>query len=362
MEDIQTAHWTETRTRYGRFDVSGSFDGEQERKSTTRVWLRLNPPAHAWRNEFEDSWSHDVRDARGHLHTASTWDQCHLYPLSHPETAENLRENLRRQCLPPPVSGAQSQERNTDRTPRRYEWQQETTELEGQAVIRWHLDYVENNFQVSLTYWSEPETGRLVRKERRETDLLTGQLAVIDVCDQYTYNEEPPEGTYEMPPGKPVVTPNMGDTMPEVWNSLSAREQQAIQKTITRSDVGWQQGDFGGFASVWEFGRVPSAPTLSEWQARVEQQTGRWNRWESAAISARMMNFVPIRVATYTFLMPRQRSKIFGVTVKVKVAWDEGKEWEGDAEYFLRRKGKGYRVVHWDCPWEEIQAARQTAV
>ena len=67
LPEIKTAHWIRTHTHFAK--QNGKIDYTFHYKE----WIRLNPPAYAWREESEDSWSHDVMDERGHFHTASTW-------------------------------------------------------------------------------------------------------------------------------------------------------------------------------------------------------------------------------------------------------------------------------------------------
>lgn len=341
MAEIETAAWVETRTRWDR------HDGEEIAMSTPH-WLRMNPPAEAWHIDFEDSWSHDVADERGRYHTASTWDKCHFYPHNRPYAPDHLLTKV----FFPPAPEASSPTQCS-----RLEWQHEQVEQEGKSLLRWYCDYVQDNFHVTQSIWAEPESRRIVRKERHETDLQTGEPAAIIVCDQYLYNGEPPAGTFEMPAGKPIVTPDYGNTMPEVWDTFSTKEQAAIQEIINRSDAGWRNADFSPFASVWEFDFVSLVPREAEWRERVQQQAGLWNRWISVVESANTQRFIPVTIAVTTFRWGPERYKVLRVKVKLKVAQEEGaSEWEGHAEFYLRRKGRGYRIVHWECPWEEIKA------
>lgn len=348
MQEVKTVYWVEAHTGWGK------HDGEEGHTFSTQHWLRMTPPAEAWRTDFDGSWSHDVTDEHGHLHTASTWKMCHFHPHSRPYDPEDL---LRQVFFPLPVHNPSSEVSSTTKRPRT-EWQNEQVEIKGQSLVRWYRDYVQDNFHVTQTIWTESETHRIVRKERRETDLLTGKPASIVICDRYTYNAELPAGTFEMPSDKPLVTPDYQNIMPEVWDALSASEQQAVQETINRSDAGWRSADFAAFASAWEFDFVSLVPHVAEWQERVQQQTGLWSRWTSVVKAANTQNFVPITVTTHTFRWGPEKRKVLRVKVKLDVAWKVGATgWDGGAEFYLRRKGHGYRIVHWECPWEEIRDA-----
>jgi hypothetical protein len=347
MQDIKTAHWVETHTLWER------DDGEED-TFPIREWIRLDPPARAWQNDHDGSWSYDVVDERGRLHTVSTWKHCSLDPDYRPPDPKVLLQDV---LFSPPVA-----DDSVDPFPsqRRVEWQHEQVEMDGVSLVKWYREYTHGNFGVVESVWTEPQTHRIVRKESRETNLLTGKPAILEVCDRYTYNEEPPEGTFEMPADKPIITHEDKDLMPEVWDTLSATEQQAIQKTIDRSDAGWQNADFQAFASVWDFDFQSHLPRQLEWQSRVRQQAGLWNRWNSEVESAITMDCIPVRIArtSFTFAM-RPKRKVLWVKVKLNVAWSEEESaWEDTAEFYIRRKGRGYRIVHWDFRGEQIKAER----
>ncbi|HLK58295.1 MAG TPA: hypothetical protein VKU00_17140 [Chthonomonadaceae bacterium] len=338
MQSIETASWVETQTRWEK-----TFG---EHTLSSQHWLRTNPPTEASYIDFGDSWSHDVTDERGHLHTASTWKICQFFPHQRPYDALSLQ---RRVLFAPPQRDGSSL--RPDRN-----WRHDQVEHEGRAVNQWFREYVQDNFRVTETLWTELQTHRILRKECRQTDPRTGRLIAVDVCDRYVYNEKPPSGIFEMPPGKRLVTHK--DTMPEVWETLPARDQQAIQATINRSDKAWCSSDSLAFASVWEFDFVRLASRQAEWQQRVEEQKGLWSHWTSVVQTARTQQFVPVTVARHTFKWGPEKRKVLRVHVKVHVASNRGaKEWTGDAEFYLRRKGRGYRIVHWECPWEEIRDA-----
>jgi hypothetical protein len=328
MEKIETAYWVETRTSYGPHEFSFSME----------TWVRLNPPARAWRSTIGNEWSHDVVDERGHLHMASTWDNCMLMPTPRPYTTESV---LAEALLPPDMS----------------QWKSEPEESDGQTLTRFEKEYPEGTFRVNVTIWANPETRRIVRMERRETDPETERPVVFEVRDRYTYNEEAPEGTFDMPPGKPVVPLDLSGFMADAWPSLPPEEQRGIQEAINRSDAAWMRADFREFSSAWRFDYLPRLPPKADWRKRVEKQRGIWNRWESQVESARADSPVSVRIATSAFAMLGERKALM-VKTMLRVTWAEDSDtWEGHAEYFLMRSRKGYRIVHWDCPWEEIRAA-----
>ena len=239
--------------------------------------------------------------------------------------------------------------------------------MDGQSLIRWHQETVEDNFRVARSVWTETATHRIMRREQREINLLTGQDARFTVHDRYLYDAPPPDGAFEMPPDKPIVTMETRGMMPEVWDTLSPAQRQSLQRTINRSDAGWRNADFAAFGAGWAFGSAGHLPPASEWQERVVKQAGMWRDWNSEIMSANAQPFVPVTVATnsYRWLKMKDganvKNEFLRVKVKLRVTWSEDGAWEGDTDFFLRRKGRGYEIVHWECPWAEIEAARAEA-
>lgn len=352
-QDIWAAAWEETRVM--ATPLRSDSDWEPDPLPTLH-WIRVNPPAHAWHHAYSDSWSHDVMDARGHLHTASSWDHSSLSSRPNSYTPEELlRKVLFPHFLPEEDEESRVKELQT--------WRQETVEENGQAFLRWQRTTISGNFRVEEQVWTEPQTRRIARQERRETNLITGKLSTVDVCDRYTFNQPAPAGTFEMPPDKPLRIREDTDDWPGVWNTYTMQEQQAIQEVIARSDSGWRAGDVRAFESAWKFDFQKHLPPETEWKQRVQQQAGQWREWNSQLESANMQNYLPVRYNTHSSMMAMLKRKILCVDVKVYVRWQEGVAgWEGTAEFFLRKHAGRYRIVHWECPWAEIEAARREAL
>lgn len=146
--------------------------------------------------------------------------------------------------------------------------------------------------------------------------------------------------------------------MPEVWDTLSPQQRQALQETIARSDAGWKNADFLTFASAWKFDYADLIPRKEEWEARVQQQTGLWSRWDSEVESVRTRSPIMVPIDTHSFRGVTQKRRVLRVRVKLSVVWEEGTLWTGRAFFSLLRRGRGVRIVYWECPWEEIKAAR----
>jgi hypothetical protein len=93
---------------------------------------------------------------------------------------------------------------------------------------------------------------------------------------------------------------------------------------------------------------------------RVKQQAEIWGIWHSEVESANTQNFVPILTDTHSCTFTLSKRKMLRVKVKLQVAWNSGESaWEGKADFYLRREKGRYRIVHWECPWKEIKAARR---
>lgn len=152
MQQIQTASWTETRTRWETFD--------NERTYSAQEWLRTTPPAEASCTDYGHSCSHQVTDERGRLTTFSRSKICNLYPHIEPYDGPSLS---RRVLFMPPEQDASS------RCPDRI-WRHEVVEHESRPVNHWFREYVQDNFRVAEAVWSELLTHRILRKECLQTD------------------------------------------------------------------------------------------------------------------------------------------------------------------------------------------------
>ena len=357
---IHTAQWRVITPRY-------SEDGTEEHDPPShgfsrREYIRFDPPAHANYQDFTNSWSHNVRNERGSFHTASSWDVCSLYPHQWPFTAAGLLKDV---LFAPPAS----EENVSGSLPASHDrWQSASVEVDGRALIRWHQETVEGNFRVARSVWTEAATHRIMRREQREINLLTGEDARFTVHDRYIYDAPPPDGAFEMPPDKPIVTIDTRGIMPEVWDTLSPAQRQSLQRTINLSDAGWRKADFAAFGAGWAFGAAGHLPPESEWQERVQKQAGMWREWNSEITSVNTQPFVPVTVATNSYRWQKMKdgaqvkNEFLRVKVKLRVTWGEdGGAWEGAADFFLRRKGRGYKIAHWECPWAEIESARVEA-
>lgn len=200
VRTIKTAQWTETRTRWDDKNGEEISTGEQE-------WIRVSPPAHARRHDYTDSWSHDVSDKRGHFHTASSWK---TYTLDSHSTPFLITDVLNKVVFVLSEEDMAAQTSGNEREA----WKQTTVQQDSRALVCWQRETIQHNFHVTESVWTEADTPRIVRKERRENNLLTRKPASLTICDAYVYNVEPPAGTFEMPPDKSLETRTYKDTIP----------------------------------------------------------------------------------------------------------------------------------------------------
>ena len=348
MQKVQTASWTETLT------IGQDVGSKENDAIPAQFWLRTDPPALAWRNDFGESWDHTVIDGARRLFTASTWKTCQLDIAEKPITVEELVGHV---LFPPPLKENHAIDGRVH-----VPWQQEATEREGRPVVRWHRETTQEKFHVAETVWTEPHTHRIVAKERRETDPITNRTASVEVRDHYRYNESLPPAVFEMPTGKPIVEREEDEEfMAEVWDRLPVKERTAIQNLLHRSEMAWQSGDFPAFAALWHFHIVPDVPRDTEWKERLEQQAKSGSRSKSEVISANKQDFVPITVGVNTYRWGPERRRVLRVKALLSISWGEGASWEGQTDYYVGRRGRGYRIVHWECPWEEIREAQLAA-
>jgi hypothetical protein len=331
MQRIRTAQWVENIT------------GPDSYTGTLRYWLRLEPPALAWLSDLGD---HDLIDERGHLHTASTWADCRLYPTEEPWT----RDDYLRHVLPKGL-------REAAETGNR--WETTAVQLEDQEAVRYHRTYGESAYRVEMSVWLEPESGLLLRMERTEVDPTAGKVVQHHLYHEYAYDVEPSEEVFDLPPpDKPLVVEDREITQ-DLTASLPADEREAIERLIGLSNEGWKAGAFREFSRAWHFPRGPlfsPLPGRAAWQKAVSRQVGRWGFWEAEVVSVTKAGFFGVAIATSTFAIV-MAPRILWVKAKLGVKSEvQDRGWEGEATYYMQRRRGGYRVIHWEYPSEELAA------
>jgi hypothetical protein len=337
METLHTVHWiTECHLR-----------GHTSRQDW---WLRVDPPAVAFLSGLGD---HDLQDARGDFHTNSEWDCCTLYPR---EGAWSVLDVIYHVL---PFGLFESPSDAAPGGPMGPEWEREWVELDGRKRVRCRLTYPEGAYQVEHTFWIDPPTGYVFREEHIETDPATGELAERRIHHSFDYDPTVPDGIFDLPPpSKPLRVKRLEDSFPELIGTLKPGDREAINQAIALSDAGWVAGDFRAFSNAWLFrswAAVFPLPSRKEWSKLVRGSRGRWSRWESTPMSITASDCVHAATASMSCIMVPARNT-FWVKSELRVEWDGG-SWEGEADYYVRKWGSGYRVIHWRYPSAEIEEA-----
>ena len=336
--DLSFAQWTETKTEFG----------EHSGTRRTTHWVRLDPPAYAWRNEHRKGWSHHVVDERGHLYTASRWTNCSLSPSPVPITSEGLIPNFLAPVVPekPALEGSPGTLRVR------------SVILEGSEVQHYEWERIQGNFRVQYQIWAEPKSRRLIRREIREWNLLTGEETSHELHDNYIYNREPPPDVFRMPPDRPIEEVSPGSTMPEVWSNLPDSDRSEIQSLIAQSDKGWREGDFAVFSSAWQFGGAAIVPTEQEWKTRIESQRGIWSEWQQVVTRAYLVSGITVQTGQLSSLMHNDGTATLWVRTRLRVIMSENnRRWEGEGEVCVQGEAGTRRIVHWEVSLMEMLAA-----
>ncbi len=338
MSDIRTARWVETISSPG-------MDAGQH----TSHWACVDPPAEAWRMDWPHAWSLTVRDSRGTTHTASDWDQCSLH-CEHPMTSDQVLTRLTAPAVFAGDAGASG-------------WRAADDVLDGRSVVRMDRESVSGNYRLQHTVWSEPGTRRLVRCEARSIDIETGETTEVRVRERFEYGVDLPDGVFEMPAGRPIVTRDIGATFPNLWATMGPADREGIARAIAVCDAAWRKGSFRAFASVWRFGFQNHLPGRTRWRERFARHAGHWALWETSITRAMEAPGVMAAFAAQSFRGGRQVQGVLCLHGTARAVWaDDGREWTGQVTFHVQRRGDGWRIVHWEAPWYEIEENHRKAV
>ncbi len=349
---ISYVHWVET-------DKSQHFAELPPCCSTTEVWLRIAPPARAWRSRIQGNkseWSLSVIDQRGQFQTASPWKECSLNPSVRPVITS---ERLLKESLTPEIVPSEKPSREI---PLNQPSIVSNAILNGKKVRRYELEFVRGNFLVKRVIFAHPRTRRLIRKERTEMDLSDGRQIQHTVFDGYVYNQRPAAGTFEMPKGKRIVVRDSHVSNADAWTTLPEKPKRQLLAVIERLDRGWREANFRQFASAWRFDKVPKTPKLSQWKLLIKQNHSLWAKWDQRITNVYIHNWVSRRIGSSTFTFSSKQRKTLCVEVMLTAtSATTGKTWTGRAELFLQffrtsknRTSTRLKVVHWELPLLEI--------
>jgi hypothetical protein len=238
--------------------------------------------------------------------------------------------------------------------------------LNGSKIRRYDRRIIRSNFLLIYVTWADPETRRLIRKERKEIDLVSGRQVQFTVYDRYVYNKRPPARTFKMPKGKRIVRREIGGQSSAQWSSMPEKDKRKILAVIDRLDQGWRDSNFRRFASAWKFDYVPKTPSANEWKRLLQENRQVWSEWNQKVRSVRTTDIVARRIGSSTYTWGPKRRKTLEIEVELNATHaSTGKSWRGRAELFIQLHSlkRGFlstrrcRVVHWDLPLQEIRAA-----
>lgn len=346
MDDIQTAQWVESREMFWPHKIT----------FTTEYWIRLHPLARAWRNDHGDGAStHDVTDERGHFHTASSWDNCVHSTMAAPLTQADL---IREVAVPVRTwvrSDMTTADEVSDLAPG---WSYDRLAISGSELLRFDDRYVSGNFEITRSLWVDRETGRFVRNQRTEKDLVSGREVALVRSDNYRFNEEPPVGIFEMPAGKPIESRDPQRAFRDEWSSMDPSERDAIVGLINRSNQALINGDWDQASSIWSFEAGDYAPGERQWRTWMETYFRSWSVCKAEITSAFRNSGLSVQIGAHTYSGTNARRDVWFIRAHLRIVWaEDGDTWEGDTRYFLVPSDQGLRIAHWELPLEEIKAA-----
>ena len=323
---MTSVHWVE-------------HDGLYEPYPSRDVWLRLEPPARAYWNA---DGTHHILNERGHVMTSSRW------PFV-------LRSKLPSGCSPATFTtdalapGGEDGQTVADETA----WSRESYSFYLDTVDLLKRTTLRQNFEVREWIVAHPRNGRILRSEERQYDLVTGKLVSRVVRDGYEYNSPAPSHVFRMPWWKPVRL--IGETSNDKALRPDPNTRQAIESVIALSDAAWKDGDFGGFAAVWDFSVMEEHIPKERWRTAVRKQEGLWSAWHSSVIDIQSSKHVGIPLSANSFQLVSVPQGALQVTVEVNAVWTDGEIWTGRTLFVLTPVNAGLKIVFWNVPIDEIR-------
>jgi hypothetical protein len=319
---------------------------------TTEVWLRADPPALSRRTPSL-AGSHHLADPNGTQITNDTWSYVMVMDQPYPLTVfSTSRAGLA------PEEAANACEIGSDCQPTA--WERSDFEEGGLLLARYEWRSIRNNFEVEELIIADAGSRRIVRKVERQYELHGHQLVSETISDQYSYNQPAPEGTFEMPPGKPRQVQDMQEFraqhMPDVSDEAT---KAALRSILNECDVAWKGGDWAAFANLWQFSVYPWLPTEDDWRREFDQHAPNWDEWQSTANEMHFSDIIAIPMSANSFQMRKVADRVIQVQTSLRAARESGDRWEGRCEYYLQALEGGYRLVHANIPLDEIEM-RQT--
>ncbi len=369
---FDVVHWrtrTESRT-HGRTTVA-----------TAENWARLSSLVHCGRYSgarlggvgpvigarevVMDLRGMLARDAAGGAWTFSPWSEAG--GLAPDDMATSA---LRREALPPGVG-----DETTPAALRQSAWQKRQERLEGRPVVRWQREIRQQkrdrSWQVTARQvaWTDPSTGRLVRKQVTEYVLEGGGDTYDCTSDAFTYDQAAPPHTLDLtPPPGATVWLRSASAPPSMYTrtwSPSAADRSAVTALIRDSEAAWVRGDFGAFSGKWDFaattapeGRMDAYASRASWQEWMDGARGKWQRLQSQPYA---FYHAPLGFE-YTHRTPPPDSDAMYVIAKTTLRRDSDPfDLTTYYTYLLRHGSDGWRIVDWSWRPHPPMAIAQAA-
>jgi hypothetical protein len=246
-----------------------------------------------------------------------------------------------------------------DITSQGLKWTVRRVRLLGRAADRFANERIDGNFNVQSVAWADPDSRLLIKRKQSTTDLATGNIFERVTFGDYIVNVPPPPDVFEMPPDRPIVArPETPSFMREVWPDMPDEKKARLTEFVTSFDSAWLSGYFKRIREIWRFGAVRRAPSEEDWRSIVESQRGAWSEWRHDIAGAAEMNHVVVRIGPSTFTWGQDELPVLRLKLRLTArSAESGRTWTGETELNVEEYGGSYRIVHWELPLKEIEAA-----
>ena len=373
MANFKTVMWRETVYVPDSLD-----DNRTQREGFVRtIWARLNSPAYAVISQWNrtvafTNETYQIRGKRDNLVYSRISRGIPAFGSMGAKQDQSPEDRIRTIVLfpKPPTTGldlwlGEGVDYKTHSPYRRSPWSSGITTLNGKRVIRFD-SVVTYNYQDmhgvrgggapksqtvyhkdSWSYWVEPDTYRIVRREVRlqwQAGNKTGISRVISAG--FRYNLVPTPDVFN-------VAPRVGTRfsyVPLAQREATSEEQSEIEHLLRLAEEAWNRGDTEAYSACWDFDHILGAESEKQRLAEREIQLMRaripFKEWRILTVSK-----AQTRVGgTFTYLpdkvtFPPKESNEFIVMVTAQVTETDGRNRTVPFLVNLRRGDDGFRLI-----------------